>query len=151
MTLPWSAVDFANNKLVVETHKTNDELEIPMHPTLEAHLSKLAGDSTGPICPTLAAVPVGGRSGLSKQFLAIMRKAGISNEAKATGGQRTLSQLSFHALRATFNSALHNKGVDQELRRKLTGHKSNLVNDRYTQTELKTLRDAVVKLPSLNA
>lgn len=147
--LEWSAVDFTGNKLVVETHKTGETLQIPMHPTLEAHLSKLAGDSNGPICPNLASVPIGGRSGLSKQFLAIMRDAGISNNAVDTEGQRQLSRLSFHALRASFNSTLHNKGVDQELRRKLTGHKSNAVNDRYTQTELQTLREAVNKMPSL--
>lgn len=150
VTLPWSAVDFAGNKLVVETHKTGETLEIPMHPTLEAHLSKLAGDETGAICPTLAAVPIGGRSGLSKQFLAVMRKAGIGNNAVETGGQRKLSRLSFHALRASFNSTLHNRGVDQELRRKLTGHKSDQINDRYTQTQMQTLRNAVNKLPTLN-
>lgn len=151
VTLTWGSVDLAGNKLVVETHKTGETLEIPMHPTLEAHLSKLAGDETGAICPELAAVPIGGRSGLSKQFLAVMREAGIANNAVATGGQRKLSRLSFHALRASFNSTLHNKGVDQELRRKLTGHKSDSVNDRYTQTQMQTLRDAVNKLPSLKA
>lgn len=149
VALPWSAIDFQGSKIVVETHKTGDALEIPLHPALEAHLSKLAGDSNGAICPTLAAVPIGGRSGLSKQFLSIMRKAGIGNDAVDTGGQRKLSRLSFHALRASFNSTLHNKGVDQELRRKLTGHKSDQVNDRYTQTELETLRVAVKKLPTL--
>jgi integrase len=86
---------------------------------------------------------------LSKQFLAIMRKTGIGNESADTGGQRQLSRLSFHALRASFNSGLHNRGVDQELRRKLTGHKSDIVNDRYTRTEMQTLRDAVNKLPAL--
>jgi integrase len=149
VSLEWASVDLAAGKLVVETRKTGETLEIPMHPTLEAHLSKLAGDSVGPLCPGLAAVPIGGRSGLSKQFLAVMRKAGIGNNAVATGGQRQLSRLSFHALRASFNSTLHNKGVDQELRRKLTGHKSDSVNDRYTQTQLATLRDAVNKLPEL--
>lgn len=149
VTLTWQAVDFAGRKIVVETHKTGDTLEIPLHPTLETHLSNMAGDSTGAISPTLAAVPVGGRSGLSKQFLAIMRQAGIGNDAVDTGGQRQLSRLSFHALRASFNSTLHNKGVDQELRRKLTGHKSDAMNDRYTQTEIKTMRQAVKKLPTL--
>ena len=86
---------------------------------------------------------------MSKQFLAVMRKAGIGNNAVETGGQRKLSRLSFHALRASFNSTLHNKGVDQELRRKLTGHKSNSVNDRYTQTQMEPLREAMNKLPSL--
>ena len=78
-----------------------------------------------------------------------MRRAGIGNDAVDTGGQRQLSRLSFHALRASFNSGLHNKGVDQELRRKLTGHKSDAMNDRYTRTEMQTLRDAVNKLPAL--
>lgn len=151
VTLTWASVDLAGSKLVFETHKTAQTLEIPMHPSLETHLSRLAGDSAGPLCPGLAAVPVGGRSGLSKQFLAVMRKAGIGNNAVDTGGQRKLSRLSFHALRASFNSGLHNRGVDQELRRKLTGHKSDSVNDRYTQTELQTLREAVNKLPALKA
>ena len=149
VTLTWQAVDLAGSKLVVETHKTGETLEIPLHPSLESHLNKLAGDTGGALCPALAAVPVGGRSGLSKQFLAIMRRAGIGNDAVDTGGQRQLSRLSFHALRASFNSGLHNKGVDQELRRKLTGHKSDAMNDRYTQTEIKTMREAVNKLPTL--
>jgi integrase len=152
VTLAWSSVDFQNNKLVVETRKTGETLEIPMHPTLEQRLSKLAGDdANGPICPTLSEVTMAGNNGLSKRFIALMRKAGISNNAVSTGGQRTLSRLSFHALRASFNSTLHNRGVDQELRRKLTGHKSDAVNDRYTQTQLATLRDAVAKLPTLKA
>jgi integrase/recombinase XerD len=147
--LTWEAVDLAGSRLVVETHKTGETLEIPLHPTLKTHLFKLAGDTNGAICPILAAVPVGGRSGLSKQFLAVMRRAGIGNDAVDTGGQRQLSRLSFHALRASFNSGLHNKGVDQELRRKLTGHKSDAMNERYTRTEMRTLRDAVNKLPAL--
>lgn len=149
VTLTWQSVDLAGGKLIVETHKTGETLVIPLHPSLESHLTKLAGDTGGAICPGLAAVPVGGRSGLSKQFLAIMRSAGIANDAVDTGGQRQLSRLSFHALRASFNSGLHNKGVDQELRRKLTGHKSDAMNDRYTQTEIKTMRHAVNKLPAL--
>jgi site-specific recombinase XerD len=147
--LGWDAVDFEQCKLTVETRKTGIVLEIPMHPSLEAHLSKLAGDSTGPICPILAAVPIGGRSGLSKQFLAVMRRAGIGNSSVQTGGQRMLSQLSFHALRTSFNSGLHNRGVDQEIRKKLTGHKSTQVNDRYTVTQLETMREAVKKLPHI--
>lgn len=149
VTITWNAVDFIGDLLKVETGKTGDNLEIPLHPTLKTHLSNLAGDSIGAISPTLASVPVGGRSGLSKQFLAVMRKAGIGNDAVDTGGQRQLSRLSFHALRASFNSTLHNKGVDQELRRKLTGHKSDAMNDRYTQTEIQTMRDAINKLPVL--
>ena len=148
--LSWQAVDFAGNKLKLEIQKTGDELEIPMHPTLRAHLFKIAGDSTGAICPTLAASRVGGRSGLSRKFIELMKRSGIGSDAVATAGRNQLARLSFHALRGSFNSALHNKGVDQELRRKLTGHKSNAMNDKYTETEMQTLRVAVEKLSPLN-
>jgi integrase/recombinase XerD len=149
VTLTWEAVDFVGDKLVVETHKTGETLEIPLHPTLKAHLSKIAGDSTGEICPTLAAARVGGRSGLSRKFLNLMETAGIGRDDVDTAGKNKLARLSFHALRTSFNSTLHNKGVAQELRRKLTGHKSDSMNDKYTRTELQTLRKAVNKLPAL--
>jgi site-specific recombinase XerD len=78
-----------------------------------------------------------------------MRPAGISKDAVDTVGKQTLARLSLHALRKSLNSALHNEGVEQELRRKLTGHKSGAVNDKYTTTEMATLADVVNKLPSL--
>jgi integrase len=148
--LDWQSVDFVNRKLVLDIRKTSDEGHtVPLHPVLEKHLQGLAGDKGGPVCPGLASVPVGGRSGLSKQFLAIMKKAGIGNDAADCHGQRHLSRLSFHSLRVSFNSELHNRSVSQETRKKLTGHKSDAVNDRYTRTEMKTLRNAVTKLPKL--
>ena len=140
---------FANCKLILEPKKTGEQLEIPLHPTLECYLQGLAADQGGAISPELAAIPTSGRSGLSKQFLAVMKQAGISNDSKDGVGQRSLSQLSFHALRTSFNSALHNQGVSQEVRKKLTGHKSDAVNDRYTRTEMDTLREAVGRLPGL--
>ena len=75
-----------------------------MHPTLKRTCPSWPAMRRAPSAPTLAAVPIGGRSGLSKQFLAVMREAGIGNNAVETGGQRKLSRLSFHALRASFNS-----------------------------------------------
>ena len=149
VSLDWECVKFSEGKLVLDVKKTGQEITLPMHPTLEAHLQTLAGDKGGPVCPGLASVPVGGRSGLSKQFLAIMRTAGISNESQDCRGQRHLSRLSFHSLRVSFNSELHNRSVSQETRKKLTGHKSDSVNDRYTRTEMSTLRKAVDKLPRL--
>jgi len=149
VTLTWASVDFSGNKLVFEQHKTGDKLEIPMHPTLEAHLSKLAGDTAGELCPGLAAQRISGRSGLSRKFIELMKRVNIGKDSVDTAGKQTLARLSFHSLRKSFNSALHNKGVDQELRRKLTGHKSDAVNDKYTTTEMATLFEAVNKLPSL--
>jgi hypothetical protein len=42
-----------------------------------------------------------------------------------------------------------NAGVSQEVRMKLTGHKTESVNRGYTHHELAPLRAAVDKIPSL--
>jgi len=68
---------------------------------------------------------------------------------KRASGGRTLSSLSFHSLRHSFNSALANAGVSQEIRQKLTGHTSAEMNTIYTHHELAPLRAAVEKLPNL--
>ncbi len=80
-----------------------------------------------------------------------MAKAGISNQAKSSkvaGKGRAFSSLSFHSLRHSFNSELANKGVSQELRRHLTGHATDKMNDIYSHLDKKLLKTAVNKLPS---
>lgn len=149
VSVAWENVDFDKDVLDFTVKKTGRRQIVPLHPVLRQHLESIAGDKGGPVCPELATVPVGGRSGLSKQFLAIMKKAGISNNAVDTQGQRMLSKVSFHSLRVSFNSELHNAGVSQEIRMKLTGHKSIAVNNRYTRTDVEPLRQATEKLKGI--
>ena len=84
------------------------------------------------------------------RFKALMVKAGIKVAITAKAGEkgRARSSLSFHSLRHSFNSAMANAGVSQELRQLLTGHASKAINDRYTHTDLETLRKAVGSVPS---
>ena len=85
-------------------------------------------------------------------FKRIMDRAGIAagilRERKGDAG-RSVSALSFHSLRHSFNSALANSGVSQELRMKLTGHSSAGMNTVYSHHELQTIRAAVQTLPRL--
>ncbi len=60
-----------------------------------------------------------------------------------------VARRTFHALRHSLTSALLNAGVAQELRMKLTGHKSAAVHRGYSHAEMGTLRAAVAKLPGL--
>jgi len=105
------------------------------------------------VFPKLAARNTGGRNGLSMTFSRIMVRANITGEllhiAKKGGQGRTVRALTFHSLRHSFNSALANAGVSQEIRQKLTGHTSAEMNTLYTHHELAALRAAVEKLPSL--
>ena len=72
----------------------------------------------------------------------------LRQRAEGSAG-RTQSSLSFHSLRHSFNSALANAGVAQELRQKLTGHASKAMNAKYTHHEIDALRGAVALLPSV--
>jgi integrase len=152
--LRWEAVDFKTGMLRVKTRKTGAVVLIPLHAEFSAWLSgQTRGIGKAPIFPDLAGRTGGGKSGLSMKFRGIMESAGVAGrilrqrEKKSAG--RTQSSLSFHSLRHSFNSALANAGVAQELRQKLTGHASAAMNTKYTHHELDALRAAVAVLPSV--
>ncbi|MDQ3622545.1 MAG: tyrosine-type recombinase/integrase, partial [Verrucomicrobiota bacterium] len=150
--LRWEAVDFQSGMLRVKTRKTGAVIMLPLHTELAAWLRQQpSGIGKAPIFPTLAGKTGGGNSGLSMAFKRIMNRAGITGrilrERQENSAGRTQSSLSFHSLRHSFNSALANAGVTQELRQKLTGHATAAMNAKYTHHELDLLRAAVDVLP----
>jgi integrase len=84
-------------------------------------------------------------------FKRIMERGKIKGQLlrDATGEGRSQSSLSFHSLRHSFNSALANAGVSQEIRQKLTGHASAEMNAIYTHHKLAPLRAAIGVIPSI--
>jgi integrase len=103
------------------------------------------------VMPGMADKGPGGRHGLSESFKKIVRKAGLDLQTVQGGGIRKISKRTFHALRHSFTSALANANVAPELRMKLTGHSSEAVHRGYTHHEIETLRQAILKLPSVGA
>ena len=152
--LKWESVDLKREAIVFTQGKTGREIEIPLHPEFKHWLLDRAGSKTpnkGAVFPDLRGVGTRGRNGLSGQFAVIMKMAKIEPkviEAKGKNGRKR-SSLSFHSLRHSFNSAMANAGVTQEIRQRLTGHASKAINDRYTHAELETLRKAVDSVPAL--
>ncbi len=141
-SMTWGNLNFDRNLADWKAQKTNKRMQVPFHPMLARWAdSAPRGQPSDPIMPRLAGLTA---QGLSFHFGKVMEAAGIQGEKrKATGKGRTQSTLSFHSLRHSFNSAMANAGVSQELRRKLTGHSSDAMNDGYTHHELETLRTAV--------
>ena len=153
-SLEWGALDLDKATLRLETGKTGAVVVIPLHDELLAWLKKQSrGIARAPVFPKLAGKAGGGKSGLSCQFKKIMAKAKVTGRVlrEGKGAGRNASSLSFHSLRHSFNSAMANAGVAQELRQKLTGHASAAMNARYTHHEIASLREAVSKVPSLSA
>jgi integrase len=147
--LRWDAVDWDKRIIRFTAGKTNKLVTVPIHPQLESELRKQPGIGKALIFPMLAGRETGGARGLSRQFAAIMRKAGIDGTHTRSGGRRAVSSLSFHSLRHSFNSAMANRGVSQEIRQKLTGHASAAINRVYTHHELEPLRAAIAVLPAI--
>ena len=145
----WDAIDWRSKVIRFTPSKTKKPVTIPLHRDLECELLKTAGIGKAPMFPSLAGRDTGGKHGLSGRFAAIMEKARIEGKPIKASGGRTLSSLSFHSLRHSFNSAMANAGISQEVRQKLTGHASAEMNKVYTHHELEALRSAVSVIPSV--
>jgi integrase len=155
--LLWETIDAGLMKIELVPRKTrrkkkNRKVVLPIHPVFAAWLKKQTrGIGKAPVFPSLAGKGGGGKSGLSSMFRRIMERAGIQGRIlrERNGEGRSQSSLSFHSLRHSFNSALANAGVDQEIRQKLTGHASAAMNEVYTHRELEPLRAAISALPTV--
>ena len=152
----WDAIDLEHKAVRFvpqKTRHTGKEVVIPIHPQLEESLLATAGNDNPRafLFPTLAAKKPGGAHGLSRTFAKIMTTAGITvGEARPRKDEgRAVSRLSFHSLRHSFNSAMANRGVSQEVRMKLTGHATADMNKIYTKHEIEPLRAAVAAIPGL--
>jgi integrase len=146
--LQWTQLDLVEKTMSLTQQKTGETLRIPLHPRLVALLEARASIDRRAefVCPTLAPRSIGGRGGLSSQFIDIMNRAGIDSRTEKQESGRAFSRRSFHSLRASFNTTLAERGVPQETRMKLTGHRSRSVNDSYTKPAMENLRTSINKL-----
>jgi integrase len=146
--MTWENVNPDSGMIEYEQKKTGKKVSVPMHHHVLEHLEFLSTFSTtGFLSPKLAVKLTGGRRGLSEGFKRIVIKAGIDPKTVQGKGIRKFSKRSFHSLRHSFNSALANAGVPEEVRMKLTGHATSVMNSQYTHLQAKTLKDAVTKMP----
>lgn len=164
-TMRWGNVDLHKRVVAFTPAKTKrgkrgKQVFIPMHPTLHAFLMGLEAPDDGEafLCPALAQVKLSGQTGLSRQFIGIMEAAGVTAPLARERGTaregvknagREVRSLTFHSLRHTLTSMMHNAGVSPELRMQFTGHATEQSHERYTHTELETLRGALTGVPSL--
>lgn len=146
--MKWENVHPEQGVIIYHQQKTGKKVIVPMHYHVIEHLNHLSTFGTeGFLCPKLADKGPGGKHGLSEGFKRIIRKAGLDPMTVQGKGIRKFSKLTFHSLRHSFNSALANAGVAEEVRMKLTGHSSKAMNEVYTHLQVDTLKHAVTSLP----
>jgi integrase len=106
--IEWEDIDLAEATLSLHQLKTGSRIQIPIHPALLEHLEALAsqaGDQAAAfLTPALAEAETGGAHGLSLQFAAIMREAGVSAGKITSGTRRKQNERGFHSLRQSWET-----------------------------------------------
>jgi integrase len=163
VAMKWENIDLVGAKLSYVPQKTSrgsrrKTLEVPLSPRLQARLDALAGKDESQKCeilsPGLAKQRIGGRSGLSLSFRALMRRAGVAGKTTARAkdsAARSFSTKTFHSLRHFFVSQLRRSGADLEATQAATGHADATTHARYDHGKRervqRNLTAAVGKLP----
>ena len=146
--MQWENIKPESGVIEYQQQKTRKKVIVPMHYHVIEHINFLSAFGTnGFLCPKLAVKVTGGRRGLSEGFKRIIKRAGLDSMTVQGKGIRKFSKRSFHSLRHSFNSALANNGVPEDVRMKLTGHSSKVMNKNYTHLNVNTLKNAVTLLP----
>ncbi len=150
--MKWDNVHPEEGVMIYHQQKTGKKVTVPMHYHVIEHLKyKATFGTTGFLCPKLANKGPGGKHGLSESFKRIVKKAGLDPMTVQGKGMRNFTKRTFHSLRHSFNSMLANVGISDEIRMKLTGHRSKAMNERYTHLQMDTLKNAVTAVPLFGA
>ena len=146
--MKWENIHPEQGVIIYHQQKTGKKVIVPMHFHVIEHLKYISTfGTTGFMCPKLVTKGSGGKHGLSEGFKRIVIKAGLDPMEVKGKGIRNFTKRTFHSLRHSFNSALANAGISEEVRMKLTGHSSKAMNQNYTHLQMATLKNAMTALP----
>ena len=158
-SLTWDNIDLARKEVRLVTSKTGRQQTIPMAGPLHRHVMTLsAGDQLSePVHPAAyLIVEKQGKTGhLSNQFADLLAQVGlrkkVSHRSKEKGrsARRDRNQLTFHSLRHTATTLMHEAGVAPAVVQQIIGHDSSDVHQGYISTGRESAEKAVSTLPNL--
>ncbi len=122
-----------------KTARSKRTVRVPMTPPVAAWV----GAKKGALFPKLSTKTTQTHS---TTFVRLLAKAGVPRDVTLPGG--IVARRSFHSLRHSFTSWLAEADVHSDVRRKLTGHRSAGVHDRYTHHD-ESLARAIETLPEV--
>lgn len=157
--LSWNQIDTVKGEAYFIQRKTGTRVTVPLaHPVAEWIAAAPAPDQPdAPLMPELSTLD---QSTLSRQFRDILEVAGIvrkkskaeaahASMGKGRSARRETCEVSFHALRHTAASLLHDSGAGQAVAQAILGHQSEAVHRRYVHVETDQKRRAVDALPDV--
>jgi integrase len=158
-TLRWSNIDLHKGELRFVTRKTGRRMILPLAESLRQHIENLeAGDDPrAPVHPRAFGIIASQRKSgtLSRQFGELLAQAGLreptshTSQGKGRGSVRTFAPLSFHSLRRTTTTLLHEAGIAPAVAQAVIGHDSAEVHALYINVGRQAAQNAADVLPVL--
>jgi integrase len=157
--LRWSNIDSARGEIRFVTAKTGRRMIIPLSGGLRTHIASLTpNDQIDAVIHPRAFVILeahGNASMLSRQFGELLSAAGLRapvthrSTGKTRSSRRNLNALSFHSLRRTATTLLHEAGVASAVAQALIGHDSEAIHEHYVNVGREALQKAAAVFPSI--
>jgi integrase len=151
--LRWSSLDPEHGIVTFRQRKTGKEIIIGLHEDFADWIARAPAPPKSQefVFPTLAGKPSNSSVGLSAQFDAIMKRAGVEGRLIRAGNDgkgRSLRGLSFHSFRHSAASSVFNGAALKEIASRVTGHSGNVI-DRYIHSDITAIREATKLIPRL--
>jgi integrase len=158
--LTWANLDLAHAQVRLTTSKTHKVLIIPMADALVRHVEALPthDDPHAPIHPRAWGFMERQKqsSNLSNQFADLLAQAGLRpkqprrTQDKGRSARRARpNALSFHSLRHTATSLMHEAGVPAAVVQAMIGHDSETMHQHYIGVGQEAMKAAANALPEL--
>ena len=157
-TLRWNHIDLQREELRLQTNKTGRSVTIPLAAPLLNYLVTKAVTPDDPnafLHPELAEAYAKSSSTVSNQFTSLLVQCGLrksashSSKNKGRNTKREKSTLSFHSLRVTAVTMLHEAGVPAATVEEWVGHDSTEVHQTYIKIGRESLEKASSSLPAI--
>ena len=157
--LTWANLDLARGEIRLETRKTGRRMILPLAAPLRKHIEGLAaGDKPdAPLHPrAFAIVAREKKSGsLSNQFADLLAQAGLrekkshkkTDRGEGRSARRESNALSFHCLRRTATTLLHEAGIPAAVAQEMIGHDSEEMHRLYVNVGREAMEKAAAALP----
>ena len=156
--LTWQQINLETEEIHLTTGKTGRVMILPIPRPLHDHLMAMASsdDPSAPLHPAAFTISSGKHSGaLSNQFNDLLASIGLRKKRNHTSkgigrsAKREASVLSFHSLRATATTFMHEAGIPAAVVQEIIGHDSEEVHRTYVKVGRDALKKAADSLPQL--
>ena len=158
--LTWANIDLERDEIRFVARKTAKRMIVPICAPLKQHILSLAAPGEDPhtplhprACETIR--KQGYASNVSRWFGELLAQAGLRTVSDHRGrgiarsSRRKRQELSFHSLRHSATTILHEAGVPASVAQAMIGHDSEAVHDNYVSVGSEAIRRAAATLPEI--